>query len=975
MTNVPAAAARKRSPRLLIPLAVLGVSLAVTFAAAGYVAWTAAARDRTRFQNSCLRTEGYISQWITTYEYMLNGGAALFSVDPIINRDQFHSYVQRLNLATHYPGIQGVGVSLRIPRAFRRPILERMRREWGDDLGHRFDITPFDPARDEHHSIIYLEPEDRRNLPVVGFDMSTEPTRWAAMQKARDTAAAAMSGKVRLKQEIGPDAPQAGFLIYVPVYYRDDQVGVPGATQPATSPASQIRPTTSPTTQLWTPPATIAERQKRLAGFVYAPFRGDDLLRAILPSDATGNPAPTGGVDFTIYDGDQVSPEAILYRSERSAGDPNSGASARYTATRKMDMPGKHAWTIVYASGDAFEANSLRGVTLMVLGAGGVVSFILFGLTAAQAEAHRRTETAAQSLRVSASALRASESRFRRLVDSNLIGVVFSTLDGRVLDGNDEYFRIVGRKREDVQRGDIRWDTMTPPEFREIDKRAVDELLATGVCTPFEKEFERPEGTRVPVLVGVAMLEGSEDETVAMYLDLTARKEAEREIIRAKEVAEAARVNAEQAQAAAETARAQAEEASRLKDDFLATVSHELRTPLNAILGWAQLLRGGTHDDPQELNHGLETIERSAKAQAQLIDDLLDVSRIVAGKLRLDVKVVELTRVIEAALASVRPAGDAKGVRITHVLDPDASLVNGDADRLQQIVWNLLSNAVKFTPRGGMVQVVLRRDESQAQLVVSDTGVGIRGTFLPHVFERFRQADASTTRRFGGLGLGLGIVRHLTELHGGTVRAESDGDGKGSTFIVTLPLALATVRAGTERSAAPGRSIPSPGAGRDADSDRSSLQGVRVLLAEDDPDARDLITRILHDRGAEVTASNSASAAITAFRSARPDVLISDIGMPDEDGYALIARVRALEIESAGGTSVATAPRVPAIALTALARAEDRRRAILAGFQLHLSKPIEPAELAAAVANLATSTASGSRSSAAAAADMDEQRS
>jgi PAS domain S-box-containing protein len=794
--------------------------------------------------------------------------------------------------------------------------------------------------------------------------MSTEPTRWAAMQKARDTAAAAMSGKVRLKQEIGPDAPQAGFLIYVPVYYNDDQVSVPGTTRPAMSPATHA----GPTTQLWTPPDTIAERQKRLAGFVYAPFRGNDLLRAILPSDPTGNPTSTGGVDFTIYDGDQVSPEAILYRSERSPGDPNSGA-ARFTSTRKMDMPGKHAWTIVYASGDAFEANSLRGLTLMVLGAGGVVSFILFGLTAAQAEAHRRTETAAQSLRVSANALRASESRFRRLVDSNLIGVVFSTLDGRVLDGNDEYFRIVGRKREEVQRGDVRWDAMTPEEFRDIDKRAVDELLATGVCTPFEKEFERPDGTRVPVLVGVAMLEGSEDETVAMYLDLTARKEAEREIIRAKEVAEAARVNAEQAQAAAETARAQAEEASRLKDDFLATVSHELRTPLNAILGWAQLLRGGAHDDPQELNHGLETIERSAKAQAQLIDDLLDVSRIVAGKLRLDVKVVELTKVIEAALASVRPAGDAKGVRITHVLDPDASLVNGDADRLQQIVWNLLSNAVKFTPRGGMVQVVLRRDESQAHLVVSDTGVGIRGNFLPHVFERFRQADASTTRRFGGLGLGLGIVRHLTELHGGTVRAESDGDGKGSTFIVTLPLALATVHAGAERSAAPGRSASAGRDGRDGDSDRSSLRGVRVLLAEDDPDARDLITRILHDRGAEVTASNSASAAITAFRSARPDVLISDIGMPDEDGYALIARVRAIEIEGAPGTAVATPPRVPAIALTALARTEDRRRAILAGFQLHLSKPIEPAELAAAVANLAS--APGRTTS----PELDEQRS
>jgi CheY-like chemotaxis protein len=442
-----------------------------------------------------------------------------------------------------------------------------------------------------------------------------------------------------------------------------------------------------------------------------------------------------------------------------------------------------------------------------------------------------------------------------------------------------------------------------------------------------------------------------------MYVDLTARKEAEQQIVRAKD-------SAERAQAEAEAAQREAEEASRLKDDFLATVSHELRTPLNAILGWAQLLRGnilGDREDPAEREHGLATIERAAKSQAQLIDDLLDVSRIVAGKLRLEVKVVPMTAVIEAALASIRPAADAKAVSITHVLDPDASLVHGDPDRLQQIVWNLLSNAVKFTPRDGTVQLVLRREDAHAQVIVSDTGVGIRREFLPHVFERFRQAETSTTRRFGGLGLGLGIVRHLTELHGGTVRADSDGEGYGATFIVTLPLAIAHLRAGPQRSAASDRAAPHRTSSASEPPAGTSLRDLRILLVEDDPDARELITRILRERGAEVTVTPSAAQAIVAFRAQRPDLLISDIGMPEEDGYALLARIRALDAESAvAGVDTTAAPaRLPAIALTALARAEDRRRAILAGFQLHLAKPIEASELVAAVVNLAGRRADG----------------
>jgi CheY-like chemotaxis protein len=374
-----------------------------------------------------------------------------------------------------------------------------------------------------------------------------------------------------------------------------------------------------------------------------------------------------------------------------------------------------------------------------------------------------------------------------------------------------------------------------------------------------------------------------------------------------------------------------------LKDEFLATVSHELRTPLNAILGWAQILRQGhSQPDPEDLAQGVATIERNAKAQAQLVEDLLDVSRIVAGKLRLDVRTVDLAHVIDAAIEACRPAANAKGVKVSRVLDPNTGPVSGDPDRLQQVVWNLLSNAVKFTPRGGTVQVLLQPREGNAEIAVSDTGRGISKEFLPHVFDRFRQADASITRQFGGLGLGLGIVRQLVELHGGTVSASSLGEGKGATFVVALPLMIV-------EPTRDGDDVPAPHRAPARDSASQSLRGVRVLVVEDEPDSRWLLERLLTDAGAVVTATSSAAEGFAAFTREPPDVIVGDIGMPEEDGYSMLRRIRAAENGH---------PHVPAIALTALARAEDRRRALMAGYQVHLAKPVEPAELRAAITNL-----------------------
>jgi signal transduction histidine kinase len=391
-----------------------------------------------------------------------------------------------------------------------------------------------------------------------------------------------------------------------------------------------------------------------------------------------------------------------------------------------------------------------------------------------------------------------------------------------------------------------------------------------------------------------------------------------------------------------QAARKQAEEANRTKDEFLATLSHELRTPLNAILGWVQVLRTGKLDAAAGAR-ALETIERNARSQAQLIADLLDVSRIITGKLRLDFKPVELRRIIDAALETVRPAADAKGILLDISIGPLASPVLGDADRLQQVIWNLLSNAIKFTPRAGRVEVRLREQGGNAVIRVSDSGIGIRPDFLPYVFDRFRQAEGSITRTHGGLGLGLSIVRHLIELHGGTAEVESLGEGEGATFTVRLPLRAELAE--DDPLDRTGAGVMSPGLFSTPD----LLAGVRVVVVEDEADTRELLTLSLQQCGAEVAAFGSVPEALAAFDLAVPDVLLSDIGVPGEDGYSLIRKVRALP-PALGGN-------VPAAALTAYARAEDRLRALEAGYQTHLAKPVDPAELIAAVARLAGRTA------------------
>jgi signal transduction histidine kinase len=442
--------------------------------------------------------------------------------------------------------------------------------------------------------------------------------------------------------------------------------------------------------------------------------------------------------------------------------------------------------------------------------------------------------------------------------------------------------------------------------------------------------------TKVRVFVDLydarAALALSNQELETRVKERTAELQTSNERLHA-EIAERLRAEAEREALLAreKVLRAEAEELSRLKDEFLATMSHELRTPLNAIFGWITLLRTRRLDQATQ-ERALETIERNARAQKRLIEDLLDVSRIVTGKVALELVTVDPCKVVEAALETMHPAAQAKGLKIVPLLETNAGTVRGDFARLQQVVCNLLSNAIKFTDSGGQVEVCLARRSDEVEISVSDSGQGIKPEFLPLVFDRFRQEDGSISRRHGGLGLGLAIVRHLVELHAGSVDAHSAGEGKGARFIVRLPLREVGLPA---RSEAPASGFVTP----------AMLTGLRLLVVDDDPGARELISGMLEGFGAEVRMAENGQAALTLLLSQRPDVLVADLGMPEMDGYALIEQVRALDRDFGG--------RTPAVAVTAYASPQDRLRALQAGYQNHVAKPVEAEELAIVIASLA----------------------
>ena len=530
-------------------------------------------------------------------------------------------------------------------------------------------------------------------------------------------------------------------------------------------------------------------------------------------------------------------------------------------------------------------------------------------------------------------ASRESEERFRQLADAMPQIVFAGGPDGHVDYYNRQWYDYTGLSQGTV--GDVAWDEILHPDDYQKTIEAWSAALRSGELYEMAYRFKRARDGEYRWFLGRALpvkdAAGNVMRWFGTNTDIHEYKQLQEQNVRL--------LDSERA------ARAEAERTSRMKDEFLATLSHELRTPLNAILGWTQVLRDG-HADAEDLAHGLGTIERNARVQTKIIEDLLEMSRIISGKVRLDVQRIDLAPMVQASVDTVLPTAEAKGVRLQVILDPAAKPVSGDPNRLQQVLWNLLSNAIKFTPRGGRVQVLLERVNSHLEVSVIDSGEGIAPEFLPHVFDRFRQADASTTRRHGGLGLGLAIVKQLVELHGGSVRVHSDGLGQGTAFRVLLPL---TVLHPVPDPGEEERRHPRADSGSlSVSSELINLAGVKVLVVDDEADARALVKRLLEDRQASVRTAGSATEAMELFRSERPDVLVSDIGMPEEDGYSLIRRVRALGPEHGGNT--------PAIALTAYARSEDRLKIIMAGFQIHVAKPVDAVELLALVASLAGRT-------------------
>lgn len=729
-------------------------------------------------------------------------------------------------------------------------------------------------TRLEYHAIIYLEPLDRRNRAAIGYDMFSEPVRRAAMERARDTGQPAASSRVTLVQEIDEEK-QAGFLIYVPVY-RGPHV-----------------------------PATVGERRALLEGYVYAPFRIADLLNSAFASER--DPV----VGFEVYDGPDVR-GAPLHRSE----DPPE--APRFRGRRQLEFAGQ-TWTLAFWSRPPGEGRSGRRVLALLLASGIVASLLAAWLDTVGTRERRRAREVTEYRHL----VRHGERLHQLAVDHVSDHAIFRVdPDGQIASWNRGVERVFGWTSDEFVGQP--YATRFATDAGDAEGLEDNPAEPTGDVSSGERWYRRKDGTRVRVAVTATSLADEQDQfagRLVVMRDVTERALADE---RRRQLFEVERA-----------ARQEAERVGRMKDEFLATLSHELRTPLNAILGWAQVLAGSA-SNPDRVRRGIEVIARNARTQAQIVEDLLDMSRIVSGKIRLEVERLDAAALVDAALDVVRPMAAARGVTLRKQVAPELPHIAADPHRVQQVLWNLLTNGVKFTPRGGEVTVALQPHEQGVELRVSDTGQGIAPEFLPHIFEPFRQADASTTRQHGGLGLGLAIVKTVVDLHGGSVTAESAGPGHGAAFSVVFPSAA-------------GRLVSAPAESREpaeASSLDGRLRGLSLLVVDDDTDGRELVRFNLERAGADVEVAGSAEEALNLVaRARRPfDALVSDIAMPGTDGHELVQLLRDRRGDGER--------HVPTIALTAYVGTEHRARTLAAGFDAYLTKPFDAAALVAVIAAL-----------------------
>ena len=932
-----------RGNRVFVPYLILLIGLCFTAIVYYYFSKLKVEQDRTNFDRMVQEIQDQVRLRTETSITLLRSGTGLFAASDSVEGREFERFVEQIELGKNFPGVQGVGFARRFTAAEKAGVVADMKRQGVSD----FDIWPDSPPRSDYSAIVYLQPSTTRNDLALGFDMATEPVRRLAMEDARDSGNPTASGRVQLVQEKDVPDPdkQPGFLIYVPVYRN-------GA-----------------------PVKTVDERRNALIGFVYSPFRAGDFF----------TPVTSDYVSFQVYDGTELKPENLL-----GATTNESAEEPAFTVTRTLEVAGR-TWTLAYATKSSFAQRSSSPVLRFTLIAGALLSLLFAVATRAEIRARTRAERAAEEVKKSETTIRntlkereRAEEQLREAAAALLVANERALMEyERLLIRIKELAQALGTARElnnifralreftnvsvpcngffvslydpirDVRTACYGWADGAELDVSELPPMAVtttgpnSRAVRTGEVI-ITNDYMRATQANPGVVVGP---DNGKRPSASMAVPMAVMgriigtievQSYENNVYQAEHVT-AMSMAANLTAVAIEnvrllklerTAREVAEESNRLKDEFLATVSHELRTPLTAILGWSRLLEGGSLDD-STMQQAVETIWRNAKAQAQIVDDILDVSRIITGNLYLDLHPVEVVPVVENAINVVRPTADAKGIKIETFFDSPPAMISGDANRLQQVVWNLLSNAVKFTNSGGRVCVKVAQSGGAVEVSVSDTGQGISKEFLPYVFDRFRQADSTTTRQHGGLGLGLAIARHLVEIHGGTIRAESQGENSGASFTIRLPLLEAGAGAADVEDQNQHKLAQS----------QQLLAGVNVLLVDDDSDTLTLMTTALMKRQANVTAVSSAGEAIRAITRKRPDVLVSDIAMPDEDGYGLIEKVRLLEN---GASDI-----IPAVAITAYAKDEDRERALSAGFQIYLAKPVELTELISVVARAA----------------------